>query len=302
MSYVCFDVGGTAVKHALVTESGKILQQDDFPTVHTSKDDFIQSLLLVIKEYEKEHVIEGIGLSLPGIVDPETGYLFTAGALYSLYGENIKAALHEKMHYLVTIENDANCALLAEKLNGKAATDQDVLLVTIGTGIGGAVMVQNHVVHGYQFKAGEFGMMRIDVGQQPHTTLHELASTSALIRFYKEAKDILPETVVDARQIFIEMDSDPAVKAVVNKWIDYLAVGIFNMIIFLNPEKVLIGGGISANPKLLPLLQTALAKNPHWPDFEVPIDSCQHHNNAGLLGALYCLLQEKSVLKKITHS
>lgn len=301
MSYVCFDVGGTAVKHALITESGKILQQNNFPTVHTNKEDFIQSLLLVIKEYEKEQIIDGIGLSFPGIVDPETGYLFTAGALYSLYGENIKAALHEKTGYLITVENDANCALLAEKLNGKATADKDVLLVTVGTGIGGALMVQEQVVHGYQFKAGEFGMMRIDFGQQPHTTLHELASTSALIRFYKEAKKILPETVVDARQIFIEMDRDPVINAVVSRWIDYLAIGIFNMVVFMNPEKVLIGGGVSANPKLIPLIQTALAKNPHWMDFEVPIDSCQHQNNAGLFGALYCLLQEKNVFKKTMH-
>lgn len=297
MSYICFDVGGTAVKHALVTKNGTILQQNHFPTNHGGKDEFIDSLLLIIKEYEKEDAIEGIGLSFPGVVDPNSGTSITAGALYSLYGENIKKELHEQTNYLVTIENDANCALLAEKFNGKATKDKDVLLVTIGTGIGGALMVQDHVIHGHQFKAGEFGMMRIDFRQQPHTTLHELASTSALVRFYKEAKNILPETVIDAREIFVEMDKDPIVTDVVNGWIDYLVTGIFNMVVFMNPEKVLIGGGISANPKLIPLIQTALAKNPHWMDFEVPIVSCQHQNNAGILGALYCLLEEKKRLE-----
>ena len=298
MSYICFDVGGTAIKHALITKDGIILKQNQFPTNHGGKDEFIDSLIIVIKEYEKEDVIEGIGLSFPGVVDPDSGISVSAGALYSLYEENIKKELHEQTNYLVTIENDANCALLAEKFNGKATTDKDVLLVTIGTGIGGALMVQDHVIHGHQFKAGEFGMMRIDFGQQPHTTLHELASTSALVRFYKEAKSISLETVIDAREIFVEMDKDPIVTRVVNRWIDYLVTGIFNMVVFMNPEKVLIGGGISSNPKLIPLIRTALAKNPHWIDFEVPIDSCQHQNNAGILGALYCLLEEKKKIEE----
>lgn len=298
MSYICFDVGGTAVKHALVTKKGTILQQNNFPTNHGGKDKFIDSLLLIIKEYEFEDTIEGIGLSFPGIVDPTKGTSITAGALYSLYKENIKKDLHKKTNYLVTIENDANCALLAEKFNGKAMTNKDVLLVTVGTGIGGALMVQEHLVYGHQFKAGEFGMMRIDLSQQPDTTLHELASTSALVRFYKEAKNISNETVIDARQILVEMDKDPIVMNIVNRWIDYLATGIFNMVVFMNPEKILVGGGISANPKLIPLIQTALAKNPHWIDFGVEIDSCQHQNNAGILGALYCILEEKKRLEE----
>ncbi|MBM6614482.1 ROK family protein [Desemzia sp. RIT804] len=294
MNYICFDIGGTFVKHAVVEANGNILTQDVFPTVHESKDLFVSSLLQIITQYEKEYTIKGIGLSMPGVVDPTVGVSVTAGAIYSLYGENILEALKETVPYSVTIENDANCALLAEKLNGKAVENKDVILLTIGTGIGGAIMVNDQLIHGCQFKSGEFGMMRIHHSTDPSQTLHELASTTALVRSYQDhfGKD---ETI-NGKEIMLRMRQDKAVELVVKQWTDNIAVAIFNIATFMNPEKILIGGGISADPLLLPMVLDSLQQNIHWQDFSVPIDICAHKNNAGLLGALYCLLLEPETI------
>lgn len=298
MNYICFDVGGTAVKHALLTEDGTIVQKNQFPTVHTSKDAFLASLKETVQEYEKEYSIESIGISMPGTIDPYTGESILAGALYSLYGENVKELLEAEVSLPVFIENDANCALLAEKFNGNAVGVEDILLLTIGTGIGGALMIDNQLIYGHQYKAGEFGMMHIDISRRPNTTLHELASTSALIRFYKESKKLSEERSVEGIQIFEEMETDSEVKSIVDEWVYYLAKGIFNVASFVNPQKILIGGGISANPKLLPLILQTLDQNPYWEDFGTTVETCLHQNNAGLIGVLFYVLKKTKELNK----
>ena len=296
LNYICFDIGGTFVKHAVITGDGVICTQDTFSTVHESKELFIASLLCIIRQYEKAFTIQGVGVSMPGVVDPETGLSITAGAVYPLYGENVLHSLQAEVTYPVVIENDANCALLAEKLNGKAVDNTDVVLLTIGTGIGGAIMVNNQLIHGHQFKSGEFGMMRIDHARHPNKTLHELASTTALVQMYKDRfGNIEP---INGKEIMQKMRQEKEVAQVVDEWAENIGVAIFNIATFMNPEKILIGGGISADALLLPTVLKALDKNIHWHDFGVPIDICQHENNAGLLGALYCLLHKPITIQK----
>ena len=296
MNYICFDIGGTFVKHAVIKSNGVMCTQDTFATVHESKELFIASLLEVIQQYESECVIHGVGISMPGVVDPNSGVSVTAGALYALYGENVLHSIQEKVSYPVIIENDANCALLAEKLNGKAVENKDVVLLTIGTGIGGAIMVNDQLIHGHQFKSGEFGMMRIDHVRHPNRTLHELASTTALVDLFKERFGTVEP--INGKEIMQKMRQEKEVAQVVDEWAENIGVAIFNIAAFMNPEKILIGGGISADPLLLPIVLKALDKNIHWQDFGVPIEICRHENNAGLLGALYCLLHKPEMIQQ----
>lgn len=290
MDVVCFDIGGTEVKYGLLDKYGKIISKGSFPTIHTSKENFVDSLAQKIKQYESKGKIDGIGISIPGVVEVKTGKTITAGALYHLYGENIKDLLSKYFPYPISVENDANSALMAETLNGAAKGMKEVIMVTIGTGIGGAILSDGKIVYGNEYKAGEFGMMRLDMINQPHVTLHELASTAALIRLYKEEKKLSKHTLVDPREILLEMETDEKVYRIVNQWASYLAAGLFNIIVSFNPQKVIIGGGISANAKLLPLIHFHLSKNQHWQDFEVSIEMAKYRNDAGLIGALASLL------------
>lgn len=290
MYFMSFDIGGTFVKYGLLNKEGVILKKEKIPTNHESKALFINSLVEIINMYEKEYVIQAIGISMPGVIDSKNGQAILAGALYHLYGENIRELIEKKTNYPVYIENDANCALLAEKYKGNALGLSDIVLLTIGTGIGGAIMVDNQLVNGHEFKSGEFGMMRIDVSNNPNATLHELASTSALIKSYKKNMSIPKSQEVDGREVFDQMDKNNIVKLTVDKWLTYLSSGIFNMGVFTNPQRILIGGGVSENPKLLTLIQGKLDENLHWKDFKTEIDVCKFRNDAGLIGAFYNVL------------
>lgn len=299
MAVICFDIGGTNVKYALIKD-GKIYSKNSIPTIHTSTEEFLQYMVKVIRQFERTNEIKGIALSVPGIVERETGKSITAGAVRHLYGKNLKQLLKAYFSYPIYIENDAKCALKAELTMGNAKGFKDVVLVTIGTGIGGAIAYDGKMIYGKEYKAGEFGMMRMDIGLNPDRTMHELASTSALIIDYKKKKQLPNSDLVEARVIFQEQTVDSETAEVVNAWITRLAFALFNVIVSYTPEKLLIGGGISANPLLLPMIQEELHKNPQWKDFETTIEITEFKNDAGIMGAYSFLVEEslKNSLKE----
>lgn len=292
MAYICFDIGGTNCKHALINDEGAILKQGFFPTIHTSTEDFVASMVDQIHLYEKTTTIQGVGVSIPGVVERGTGKLITAGAILHLYGKNIQELLLQYISYPIFVENDAKCALMAELTFGAAEGLRDVVLMTVGTGIGGAVAYDQQILYGSEYKIGEFGMMRMGIDQNPDKTMHEYASTAALIREYKALKNVSQETLVDARTILEEMDTDPEVYELVDRWTYYLATGIFNVSVSFNPQRIVIGGGISANPKLLPILKKQLEKNIHWNDHRTEIETAVYRNDAGIIGAWIFLMNK----------
>ncbi|PRY80994.1 ROK family protein [Alkalibacterium olivapovliticus] len=285
MAIVCFDIGGTDIKYALISDEGEIQSRGSTPTVQTSTEEFISVLVKKIRNYENRTAISGVGISIPGIVDNRSGQTITAGAIWHLYNKNIKKLLSEHFSYPIHVENDARCALVAEMTSGAAKGLQDVVLMTIGTGIGGAIAFNGEIIYGKDFKTGEFGMMRLDIGHHPDGTMHELASTSALIKSYKEKKFLFPSTLVDAKLIIDEISFERETAELVDEWITYLAAGVFNIAASFNPQKIVIGGGISANQKLLPMLLKKLESNPHWNDYKTAIETAFYKNNAGLIGA-----------------
>lgn len=293
MSYICFDIGGTLIKHAVYSTEGQLQTSGAFQTPLDTKEHFYQKLTEQIQIYESQHTIAGIGLSMPGFIDPSAGRALTAGALYELYEENILEGIQAGLSqtYPMAIENDANCAALAEQLSGHAVGLENFLLLTIGTGIGGAIVLNGQLYRGNTFRAGEFGQMHIDVGSSPFKTAHELAATSALVKAYKEHKQLDSDVYIDARDIMTEMATDSAVKQLVDQWLVYLAAVIFNVSTFFNPEKILLGGGISANPILLPAIEAQLNKDHNWADMSCELLACKYYNEAGLRGALGLIKQ-----------
>ena len=295
MSYLCFDIGGTFVKYGLFSQEGKSILKNKFPTIHESTESFIQSLVEKFDELNIENNIQGIGLSFPGFINVETGEAIMAGALDHLHGQNVIELLQKQIGAVnIVIENDANCAALAEQFGGHAQETDSLILMTLGTGIGGAIVENRQILHGHAFQSGEFGMMTVDYSQRGYQTLHELASTSALVRRYQEHYQLSLESIT-GEAIFA--DKRPETQEILEKWANYVALAIFNVVCTLNPQKLLLGGGVSQNDQLLPLIETALQRHPHWKDFSVPIEACYYYNDAGLIGALTLLLQQKESIK-----
>ncbi|WP_121613409.1 ROK family protein [Mesobacillus foraminis] len=285
--YIVFDVGGTNVKHGIILEDYTILSKNTYPTQCSNLEFFLADMLHVIEEYTSSQQISGIAISLPGYINPQTGYSEQAGSITALDNQNLKELLEAKVALRVEIENDGNCAALAEKLNGNAVDCTDFICMTIGTGIGGGIFVNNQILHGTSFRGGEFGFMITQGGQGIKSIMHRNASTSSLIHAYKQLIGMEMEETISGEQVFFEAITNPDVQALIDSWLKSLSYGIFNLAVTLNPQKLLIGGGISVRENLINHLMDHLEEIPFWHEFKIPIEICKHKNDAGMIGAFY---------------
>lgn len=286
-NYIAFDVGGTKVKYGVLNERGEILESGKYNTRYTVLDEFVSDMLLVIEEYKNKYEISGIAISLPGFINYKTGHAYMAGAIEALHGRNLKEILEGKINIPVEIENDANCVALAEKFNGNATECSDFICITIGTGIGGGIMVDNKIVHGHSFRGGEFGFMITSDAKGDEKMMSQNASTNALVTSYKKYKGLDEKTLIEGYQVFEEAEKDENVNKIIEAWYEMIARGIFNLASVLNPEKILIGGGVSERKDFIPHLEEYLDANDIWKDIKVKLVTCKHGNNAGMIGAVY---------------
>ena len=142
------------------------------------------------------------------------------------------------------------------------------------------------LIRGKQFKGGEFCYM-ITKDKAGYQKLNENSSMTALIKMYKEYKNISAMEKVLGSDIFKEAEKDEDIKAIINEWYGNIARMIYNVSSMLNPEKILIGGGVSAREELISELQNALNEIPWWKHVSCTIEKCKHENDAGLIGAAY---------------
>ncbi|PKG21901.1 ROK family protein [Niallia nealsonii] len=294
--YIAFDIGGTKVKHGIILEDYTIFSQDTYPTKCHDLDFFLNDMLNTIYMYTKLHKISGIAISLPGYIDTQTGYSEKAGSITALNKQNLKELLEKEIHLRVEIENDGNCVALAEKLNGNAVDCTDFICMTVGTGIGGGIFINNQILPGTNFRGGEFGFMITRGEQSNRNIMHHNASTSSLINEYKQLKGIDVGEDISGEEVFLEAQKNPEVKLLIDYWLKCISYGIFNLAVTLNPQKILIGGGVSGREELISEIYAYLEEIEYWKEFKIPIQLCKHKNNAGMLGALYHFKRKEKLL------
>ncbi|MCL6797868.1 MULTISPECIES: ROK family protein [Bacillus] len=302
--YVVFDVGGTKTKHGVMDRNGELITSGDYVTNCRQLEPFLEDMENVVKEYQRTWDIKGIAMSLPGFVDSQTGYTEFAGAIIALNGQNVKTLLEEKTSLRVEVENDANCAALAEKFSGHAKECDSFICMTLGTGVGGGIFAGGELVRGASFRGGEFGMMLTETENGQFTTLNSSASTAGLIRSYKEQQGIPQSQQIDGQEIFEKAKHDPAIEKMIDQWYKRIAIGIYNVATVLNPEKILIGGGVSARPDLIPNIEKHLHTLHAWKNIQVTLETCYYFNQAGMMGALYHFLIKEGhhrTIKKSIH-
>ena len=258
--YMCFDIGGTSVKFGVAGESGALLHKGEIPNVITQKgvDGLVESLASVMEQYQQEYRLYGIAVSTAGVVDPEKGLILYAPKYFPGYpGTALGERLEKRCGLPCTVENDVNAAALGEYWLGAGQGAKSLFCITVGTGIGGCALLDGRVLHGAACFGGEAGLQHIT----PGSTWEEMASTRALVRNVAEAKGI-PENALDGRKIFaLAQGGDEEAAAAIARQMDDLATGIANICYILNPERIIVGGGIAAQEAYLyPQLDTALRK------------------------------------------
>ena len=250
MDLAAIDIGGTTIKFA--TWKNNQLQNKHSVKTPSDLESFYQILTTEVKNIQKTTPIKGVAISSPGAVNKKTGIIGGSSALPYIHNFDIVSELEKRFNLPVSIENDANSAALGELAAGSGQGHDSLAFFVIGTGIGGAIIIDQHVWHGAHLFGGEFGYMIVN-GKQ----LSNLASPVAMARRYNEqtGKSLDGKTVfelADNGDVIAEKERDTLLHS--------LAIAIFNIQHSFDPEKIIIGGGISNNPKLIPLLNQEIEK------------------------------------------
>ena len=254
--FIGFDVGGTHIKHGVINENGEELTSDEYDTPD-DESTFKQKWKAVVDKYRQEHEIVGIGVSFPGHINHHTGEAAKAGALDYLDGENLCELFAQLTDLPVTTENDANCAALGERWQGAGKDYEHFVCITIGTGIGGGIVMEGDLYRGSHYRAGEFGVLPVGNNGEP---MHEVASASGLMKACRRALAVSEDEMPDGEELFRRMDSDVHLREAIEEWAHFLSRGIYSVISMFDPRAVLIGGGISEQEKIYLLLDKYLQR------------------------------------------
>lgn len=294
--YLCIDVGGSSIKYGVIDEDANILETKSVKAPK-SLEDMYEVFVDAYYTYES-YDLKGIAMSMPGAVDSDTGVIGGSSAYDYIHGPNIKQYLEDKLNVRVEMENDANCAALAEVWKGAGEDVNDCCFIVCGTGIGGAV-VKNKCIHkGKHLHGGEFGYMiaDFDFDTKEMKTWSDIGSTVATLRAIAKDKNVNIETL-DGREIFDHYHDDAVYEKYVDRFYYTLANGIYNLQYAYDPEKIIIGGGISVRDDILQEVNNRLdvifSKFTHAKIKPVVLTCC-YHNEANLIGALYHFLTKNS--------
>lgn len=280
MFYLCFDIGGTATKYGILDDNYNIIIKGNYPTeANLGGEHILKSVLNKAEELLANHHVNGVAISTCGVVDYQNGVIAYASDIVPGYtGINFKKAFKERFNLNCEVENDVNAFSLSEKINHP---NDDYLMITVGTGIGGGIIAGGNLLHGFSLTAGEFGNMIIDDSYLPW---EKLASMSSLVKFGIEEN--LP--ITNGKELFDLYDSkDPGAIKVVSNFYKKLAVGICNLAYVLNPKYIFIGGGISNRKSFIDELNSYIneIKNEAYYG-DTMLLPCSHQNDGGIIGAL----------------
>ncbi|OTN75941.1 hypothetical protein A5886_001017 [Enterococcus sp. 8G7_MSG3316] len=290
---LAIDVGGTAIKSGVWIEGKLFLQK----SVTTPKDlaSFVSAIELLKISVETVYgKLEGLSFSLPGAVDTLKGQIGGVSAVPYIHG----FPFVEYMEYIfkcpVCIENDANCAALAELTAGGAKNVHSAIIIVVGSGIGGALIIDKNIVKGRHLFGGEFGYMQLN---EEHT-FSQAASPVHHARRYSLEKGLKEE--ITGQQLFnLSLAKDHLAKKSVDYLKDSLARGIFNAMMVVDPDCVLIGGAIVTRSGFVEEIEQRvnhyLVQN-RAIDVQTNIHPCSFSKEANVMGAVFNFIEVRNNL------
>ena len=291
--YLSIDIGGTTIKSARIDHSGNIMTKGRQQTPR-SKDAFLQVLQTIIQENQ---LIAAVCVSVPGIVDPQTGSVQFTGVLSYMGKFELAQYLEKTTQLPVYVGNDANCATLAEQWLGNLVDVDNGAVITLVTSGGGGIGVNGKLLHGPHSRGGELSEIvtnRVD----PLTEQRTVGATTSAVKMVEMVAQAckLPDPA-DGQQAFQKIIAhDPLAWEIFEEYCRRVAYLIVSLQAVLDLEVVLIGGGISVQPILIEEIKNQFIKVQRadrrlMADITMPvIKAANFGNEANLLGALYGLL------------
>jgi len=308
--YIGIDLGGTNIAAGLVTDNGELKFQSSLPTKpERGSEDVIKDVIRIIKITvsnipDNGEELSGIGIGIPGYIISNTDNLVYC---VNLGWENVdlKRNIEREFDLPVYIENDAKAAALAEFMVGSLKGTRNSLLITLGTGVGGGIIVNGQLYRGANGEASEIGHMIVgenfyNCNCGKNGCLETFASATALIKYTKKLiNDNNEDTIIMDRlkgnldlleaKVIIEcaQQGDALSLKVVDRFIHYLVIGISNLVNILDPELIALGGGVSkSGGYLLELIDRNIASNDSFRNVRNRrIITAALGNEAGIVGA-----------------
>ncbi|MCL4582313.1 ROK family protein [Fusobacterium nucleatum] len=287
MNILAIDIGGTMIKYGLVSSDGEILSTDKIETeAEKGLENILNKIDNIFKKYKENNPI-GVAVSGTGQINGIIGKVIGGNPIIPNWiGTNLVKILEEKYNLPAVLENDVNCVAFGEKWIGAGKNLKNFICLTIGTGIGGGIILNNQLFRGENFVAGEFGHILIKKGE-----FEQFASTTALIRLVKERTG----KTLNGKEIFdLEKKEIVEYQEVVSEWIENLTDGLSSIVYCFNPANIILGGGvIGQGEALINRIKNSLFKK-IGPQFKEKLNIIQANlgNNAGMIGASYLLLEK----------
>ncbi|HMO03472.1 MAG TPA: ROK family protein [Kiritimatiellia bacterium] len=305
------DFGGTSVKIALVDDQGAILSEQRIITEHVKdRNEWLTKVCSAIDALKGPRTIAGVGVGVPGFVDYERGYIYDLANVPGWAGVPLADLLEERLNVPVRIDNDVNAMAVGECTFGAGRTFQHAVFVTLGTGVGGALLINNQLYRGAHSMAGEIGHVSIDmngrVSPQGKGGVEQYVGNRRIIERAVEAIEQGRKTLIldlvggDRSQITPKVVKEAAVKGdalaleILHFITDCLATAFASISYILQPQAFIVGGGVAQDADLLfQLLRQHLSErlNPHF--FKrLEIKPAELGNNAGMIGCATLGLME----------
>jgi glucokinase len=312
------DIGGTHVRMGIITPEGKVLRKVEYLT-DVSKGGLVlfENLILHLRDLIQKNInpprtLMGIGIGVAGIIEIQRGIIHHSPNLPGLNGFKLRDFLRGEIFSPIVIENDANAFTLGEGWMGAARGSKNYCGITLGTGVGGGIVVEGNVLHGSEGMAGEVGHMVINpegllCNCGGKGCLEVYASGTGIKRMAMEAlvkrrgKGVLkgrgrsPEKITSEKVFKAAQSGDLAAKEIFMRMGGYLGLGLVNLVHLFNPEKIVIGGKVSRawDYFIGDTMKTFQEKAMKGPKERVEIVRALCDDEAGILGAAYSVLQGK---------
>ncbi len=305
------DVGGTNLVAGLVNDKFELIDKVDTPTLAARPDtELVEDIIMLCKKLMQKHEltdrdIQSIGIGIPGCRDDENGIVLYCANI-NFNNTPIVSMIQKEIDVPVYLGNDADCAALGEAYAGATKGVDKSIMITIGTGIGGGIIINKKIYSGFNFCGGELGHMVIAYGGEQcgcgrKGCWEAYGSATALIKQTKAAIELNPDSQiakmvdgdlskVNGKTAFDAMRAGcPVGKDVVDKYIAYFSAGIINIINIFQPEKIVIGGGVSKEGQsLIDAVMKHVSVERYGAKNDLPkttIHTAVLGNDAGVIGA-----------------
>lgn len=304
------DLGGTNLRMAAVDRTGNILYRTKHETPKSERADEIVNALIAAAEECREKTaekgkVESIGAAVPAVINSVEGVIMKAPNLPALDGFRLSAVVASELNLPIVLENDANAAAIGENWLGASRDFQSSICVTLGTGVGGGIIIDGNIVRGIDGTAGEIGHICVEPFGAPcgcgsRGCVEQYSSATAVVRLTRELENQYPKSVLQNKTRLTSLDvyeagkqGDELALEVFRKMGFYLGIALGGLINVLNPEVIVIGGGAAAGWDLfIGHIEDQIRKRAfREPAERAKLVRAELGDDAGILGAAFQALK-----------